>query len=481
MKIPKEVQNVLKSLNKADHEGYLVGGCVRDLLRGVEPKDWDVATNAKPEEIARLFSDSFYDNAFGTVGVKTGSKKSELAIIEITTYRIEDKYSDKRHPDHIIFAEKLEDDLKRRDFTINAMAMNRKIELRDLFNGQEDLKNKIIRAVGEPKDRFSEDALRMMRAVRLATEVGFSIEERTFQAIKDNAHWINDIAKERVRDELVKIIDAKNAYFGVLMLHDCGLLKHTIPELEAGVGVTQNKHHIYTVFEHNTLALKWAADHDYPLRVKLAALLHDVGKPNTKRGEGADATFYGHEIVGGAITRKILRKLHFPLKLEEIVSLLVKHHLFYYNVGEVTPRSVRRLVAKVGRENMDDLIKVRICDRMGSGVPKAEPYRLRHFKYMVERVQKDPISRKMLKINGGNVMELLGIKPGHKVGWIIAVLLDEVLDEPKLNTKKYLKKRVGELGKVGDKELADMAQKSRQKEQKYEEAVDEGIKGKYWV
>jgi len=487
MRIPKEVKSVLSAFEKSGYEAYIVGGCVRDLLRGEKPKDWDITTNAKPEEITRLFPDSFYDNAFGTVGVKTGSKKTELAIVQITTYRIEDKYTDKRHPDVIIFTDSLEKDLARRDFTINAMALRQaqgkplQPELVDIFNGQDDLKNKLIRAVGEPKDRFYEDALRMMRAIRLATELGFSIEEITFQAIKENAHWIDKIAKECVRDELIRIIGAKNAYGGVLMLHDCGLLKYILPELEAGVGVTQNKHHIYTVFEHNTLALRWAAEHDYPFHVKLAALLHDVGKPNTKRGEGPDSTFYGHEIVGGKITRKILQRLRFPVKLEHTISSLVKHHLFYYNVGEVTARSVRRLVAKVGRENMDDLIKVRICDRMGSGVPKAEPYRLRHFKYMVERVQKDPVSRKMLKINGDEVIKLLNIVPSTKIGDILALLLDEVLDDPKFNTKKYLKKRVLEIGKLDGKELAKLSQKARQKEQKYEEAVDESIKEKYYV
>ena len=275
MQIPKKVKKILESLNKANFDAYLVGGCVRDLLRGEKPKDWDITTNAKPDEITRIFPDSFYDNAFGTVGVKIAPLSlprrgagGGVEIVQVTTYRIEDKYTDKRHPDSIKFADKLEDDLKRRDFTINAMAIaplslprpaslsrrrgerGAEGEVVDLFNGREDLKSKLIRAVGEPKDRFYEDALRMMRAVRLATELGLSngwrIEEKTFQAIKDNAHWIVEIARERVRDELIRIIEAKNAYFGVLMLHDCGLLRYIIPELEAGVGVTQNKHHIYT-------------------------------------------------------------------------------------------------------------------------------------------------------------------------------------------------------------------------------------------
>ncbi|MFY9457830.1 MAG: HD domain-containing protein, partial [Candidatus Spechtbacterales bacterium] len=402
-------------------------------------------------------------------------------VVEITTFRVEEKYTDKRHPDKVQFTASLEEDLKRRDFTINAMAMTSEGEISDLFNGQEDLSNKIIRAVGEPKDRFSEDALRMMRAVRLATELGFSIEENTFQAIKENAKTVDFIAKERVRDEFMKVIDSKKAYDGVLLLRDSDLLHIILPELTAGIGVGQNKHHIYTVFEHNILALKWGAKHDYPFHVKLAALLHDVGKPTTKRGEGPDSTFYGHEIAGGKITSKVLRRLRFPLKLEHDISMLVKHHLFYYNVGEVTAKSVRRLVAKVGPENMDDLIKVRICDRMGSGVPKPEPYRLRHFQYMVEKVQKDPISPKMLKVNGDDIMELLGIEPGPKVGQILAILLDDVLDEPKRNTKKYLKDRVDALGKLTDRELQELTKKAREKEQEFERAVDEEVKEKYWV
>ena len=479
--IPKEVKQILSTLEKAGFEAYVVGGCVRDLLLGVEPKDWDVTTNAKPQEVQKLFPDSFYENKFGTVGIKTKSESPELEIVEVTTYRVEEKYSDKRHPDAVRFTAKLKDDLARRDFTINALAMASDGALTDVFGGVADLEKKLIRAVGEPQDRFGEDALRMMRAVRLAAGLGLEIEEKTFQAIQKNAKLIDCIAKERVRDELISLIGSKNAYNGILLLRDSGLLHVILPELAAGIGVGQNKHHVYTVFEHNTLALKWAAEHDYPFHVKLAALLHDVGKPNTKRGEGPDSTFYGHEIAGGKITSKLLRRLHFPLKLEHGVSMLVKNHLFYYNVGEVTAKSVRRLVAKVGPENMDDLIKVRICDRMGSGVPKPEPYRLRHFQYMVEKVQKDPISPKMLKINGNDIMKLLKIEPGLKIGQILTILLDEVLDEPKRNTKKYLKDKVKALSELTDEELATLAKGAKAKEQEFEKAVDEEVKERYWV
>lgn len=479
--IPKQVKDVLKALNDAGFEAYIVGGCVRDLLLGKKPKDWDITTNAKPEEVQGLFEDTFYENKYGTVGVKTGSDEGELKVVEITTYRIEEKYTDKRHPDAVRFTGKLKDDLSRRDFTINAIAMDKDGKIVDAFLGAKDLEKKTLKAVGKPKDRFSEDALRMMRAVRLATELDFDIEDKTFEAIKENAKEIDAIARERVRDEFIKIIDSKNAYDGVLLLKDTGLLKIILPELAAGIGVGQNKHHIYTVFEHNVLALKWAADHDYPFHVKLAALLHDVGKPNTKRGEGVDSTFYGHEIAGGKITQKILRRVKFPLKLEHKISMLVKHHLFYYNVGEVTEKSVRRLVAKVGPENMDDLIKVRICDRMGSGVPKPEPYRLRHFKYMVEKVQKDPISPKMLKVNGSDIMKTLNLEPGPKVGQILAILLDDVLDDPKKNKEKYLEERVGKLGALSQEELSKVADKAREKEREFEQAIDEETKAKYWV
>ncbi len=487
MTIPKQVKSVLAILEKAGFEAYAVGGCVRDLIlnevegRPIEPKDWDVTTNAKPEEVQKLFPDNFYENKYGTVGVKTSAKKPQLRVVEITTYRVEEKYTDKRHPDKVMFTASLEEDLKRRDFTVNAMAMGRNLGIVDLFGGQEDLKNKLIRAVGEPKDRFSEDALRMMRAVRLATELGFRIEEKTFAAIKENAKLIDLIAKERIRDELIKIVDSKNAYAGILLLKDCGLLHIVLPELAAGIGVGQNKHHIYTVFEHNVLSLKWGAGHDYPFPVKLAALLHDVGKPQTKRGDGPDSTFYGHEIAGGKITKNILRRLCFPEKLVQQVSSLVKYHLFYYNVGEVTERSVRRLVAKVGPENMGDLIKVRICDRMGSGVPKPEPYRLRHFQYMVEKVQKDPLSPKMLRMNGDDVMKVLDITPGPKVGQLLAILLDEVLDDPKRNKKVYLKNRIRQLGELPESELQMLSQKSKEKQEEFEQAVDEKVKEKYWV
>lgn len=494
LSIPNNVKGVMGTLEDAGFEAYIVGGCVRDILLSKEPKDWDITTNAKPEQIRKNFPDSFYENKFGTVTVKSGSKKPNLSEIELTTYRIEGKYSDMRHPDTVKFAKTLEEDLGRRDFTINSMAigfkpqintkyqvLNTKYVLIDLFGGRDDLKNKLIRAVGEPSDRFEEDALRMMRAVRLATELGFSIEDKTFSAIKNNAELMKHIAQERIRDELFKIIATRNAYNGIYLLKGTGLLRIILPELAEGIGVTQNKHHIYTVFEHNALSLKWAAEHDYPFHVRLAALFHDIGKVHTKRGEGAESTFYGHEIVGSRLAKNALTRLKGSVLLENKVSLLVKYHMFYYNVGEVTERSVRRLVAKVGPHNMDDLVKLRICDRMGSGVPKPEPYRQRHFQYMVEKVQRDPISPKMLKMNGNSVMELLRIEPGPKVGQLLAILLDDVLDDPRLNTKKYLTARIKELGDLSEEALSEVSETAKEKNMQFDKAGDESIKEKYWV
>jgi len=481
VQIPKEVQNILKTLEKEGFEAYIVGGCVRDFLLNKNPKDWDITTNAKPEQIQKLFADCFYENKFGTVGIKTDSKEDSLKVVEATTYRTEAQYTDRRHPDKIEFSTSLSEDLKRRDFTVNALAMNLKGDIVDLFEGQKDLKEGIIRTVGGPKERFGEDALRLLRAIRFAAQLNFTIEDKTINAIKQNAKLIKKIAPERTRDELIKLIDTKNAYNGILFMKDTGLLDLILPEVAKGIGVQQAKHHIYTVFEHNALALKWAAEHDYPIHVRFAALFHDIGKPQTKRGKGEAATFYGHEVVGARITKKLMQRLKFSREFTERVVRLVRYHLFYYNVGEVTESSIRRLIAKVGTENMDDLVKVRICDRMGSGVPKPEPYRLRHFRYMIDKVQKDAISVGMLKISGNNVIKELGIGPSPKVGQVLSILLDEVLDDQSKNTKAYLVKRAKKLGDLNDKELEKLKKQAIKKQEKLEQKVDEKIKGKYYL
>lgn len=494
MKLPLEVQNIINILQKHGFEAYAVGGSVRDFLMGKEPKDWDVTTNARPEEIQKVFPDSFYTNKFGTVVVKIKNSKGKsrnfkskvkseesekpyIKEIEVTTYRIEEDYSDKRHPDKVRFTASLEEDLARRDFTINAMAFDGD-KIVDLFGGEEDLKNKIIRTVRDPYERFNEDALRLMRAVRFAVTLEFGIQENTKQAIKENAGLIKEISWERIRDEFGKIIMSPAPHEGIELLRKLGMLHYIIPELEIAVGVEQAKHHTLTVYEHLLSSLKFSAERKYEFNVRLAALFHDIGKPQTKQGTGQASTFYGHEYVGAKITRNILKRLRFPKEVVQNVSHLVKNHLFYYNVGEVTESAVRRLLKKVGPENIDDLIKVRVCDRLGSGVPKAIPYRLRHLMFMFEKVSKDPISTKMLAINGNDVMKILNIPPSPKIGAIMDALLAEVIEDPKLNTKEYLEKRIKELNEM---DLEDIRKKAKDVIEEKRDEEEKGIMDKYKV
>ncbi|GEM_PF-17102 len=745
--IPFKIYSVLEKINKAGFEAFLVGGCVRDLMRGKKPNDWDITTSAKPEEILKIFPDGKYENTFGTVilpdkyiseesilnldilsnkikidqnlenkikrvakkylkkiecpahnvdhikrmietarqiqnscgrkidfvlveiliwlhdigravddklhikkgqeivkkefGVLLGDKElkslvkainykhSEKSVfleqqilkeadlidalnvertfsfkteeekdhhldwlkknftneklysvfktiggrkilkeaikqfneesfpfdlkmpnwresnLEITTYRLEAKYSDNRHPDQVKFTDKLADDLKRRDFTVNAMALGVNFnnnfdksdgelvlekskddyEIIDLFNGQQDLVNRVIRAVGNPDERFQEDALRMMRAVRFAAQfsegddlqflkerkvngnqnqkTGYRltvtnsqfhivnrelmtddkkwwIGEKTFQSIKKNSRLLKNISKERIRDELIKIILSDRPAWGVELLVETGLMKYIIPEIYETIGVKQNRHHYYgpfnTVYKHMLASLKKCPSQK--LEVRLASFFHDIGKPRAKRGSGYLATFHGHEYIGARMTQKILERLKFPRKIVDKTVLLVKNHMFYYNVDEVGEKGVRKVIRKVGLENINDLIDVRIADRLGSGVPKAVPYRLRHFKYMVEKVSKDPISVKDLKINGDILIEKYGFKPGPEMGAILEILLAEVLDNPKLNTLEYLSKRAIELQKENLQQLRQIA-KNKIEEEKEKEKKE--IKDKYWV
>jgi poly(A) polymerase/tRNA nucleotidyltransferase (CCA-adding enzyme) len=480
-----EIKEVSEALLKAGFEACLVGGCVRDVLLEKEPKDWDITTNAKPEEIQKIFPDSVYENNFGTVGVKTDSSDPRLKIIEITTYRLEGKYTDKRHPDEVVFAKTIEEDLARRDFTVNAMALrmdlNKPFELIDPFGGMQDLDKKTIKAVGDPENRFQEDALRMMRAVRFMAQLGFKIENGTEEAIKKHAGLLEFISKERIRDEFSKTLMTDGAAEGVDMLRELGLLKYAVPELMDGVGVSQNHHHIFTVFEHNLRSLEYAADKKFPLEIRLAALLHDVGKPISKRGEGPDATFYGHQVIGAKLAARILDRLHFSKEISEKVIGLIREHMFVYDPETVTDAGARRLLRRVGSENIEDLFLLREADRIGSGVPKAQPYRLRHLKFRIEKVSKDPISAKMLQLDGGDLMKDLNMVPGPRIGSILAILLEEVLDDPSNNTKEILLERARTLNALEDKQLAEMAKFAKKSANEAQTEIEEEIKKKYFV
>src|SRR4030043_989863 len=383
MTIPKEVNLIIDKLQKNKFEAYIVGGCVRDLLLNQKPKDWDITTNAGPEKIQKLFPKSFYENKFGTVTVITNSKDKALKTIEITPFRLEGKYSDKRHPDEIKFAKTVEEDLARRDFTVKALALktpclpagrqDSKLIFIDPFGGQKDIKAKIIRTVGKPDDRFNEDALRMLRAVRFACTLDFAIEEKTLKAIQKNAGWIQAISKERIKDELVKIIDSSQPMKGIELLKETKLLGHILPELEKGVGVSQNKHHIYDIYEHSVRSLQVAAEKKFNLEVRFGALFHDIGKPETKEGEGPDSTFYNHDYVGAKFALRILQRLKFSNKFSDKGVLLVRTHIFVSDPERLTDAGARRLIARVGKENIADLINLRIADRLGMGRPKERP------------------------------------------------------------------------------------------------------------
>ena len=494
MIIPDYVLEALQKLKKSGFEAFIVGGCVRDFLMEKTPKDWDITTNAKPEEMLKIFENGKYENTFGTVIVPVRNEADELLdVLEITTYRSEQGYSNHRHPDEVIFETEIDKDLERRDFTVNALALTPEEEkpledvnrrylnidgasylLIDLFGGEKDIRKKVIRAVGEPSFRFKEDALRMMRAVRFVSQLGFELEPKTERAIVKLAGSIKFISKERVRDELVKILSSNKPSEGIRLLHDTKLLQYILPELEEGLGVAQSRHHIYQVYEHNVLTLKNCPSAKW--QVRLAALLHDIAKPKTRKIINEIATFYNHEYVGAKMTRRIMERLKFSNDDTETVVNLVKNHMFYYQVGEVTAASVRRLIVKVGRENLQDLIHLRMADRVGSGTPKALPYKLQHLQYMMEKVQNDPISAKMLKINGNDLRTDLQMEPSPKMGAIIDVLLAEVLEDPEKNTKEYLLARAQKLQEFNLEELR--AQAKELIEEKREEE-DRSLKKKY--
>ncbi len=285
------------------------------------------------------------------------------------------------------------------------------------------------------------------------------------------------IAKERIRDEFKKMIMSQNPDQAIELLKESNLLRHIIPELEKGIGVSQNRHHIYTIYQHSILSLKFAAQKKFSLVVRLAALFHDIAKPQTKRGQGEESTFYNHDIVGAKFAFNILTRLKFPKKTVQEVVNLIRNHMFVYNVDEVSEAGVRRLLRRVGPENIKELLNLRVSDRLGSGVPKAIPYKLRHLEYLIEKVSKDPISAKMLKINGNDLIKELKVKPGPKLGLIIEALLAEALEDPGINNKKKLLKRAEILSKMSDKELKG---KNKIIQEKKEE-IDSEMKGKYWV
>ena len=473
--IPKEVLNVAETLEKAGFEAYLVGGCVRDLLLGKTPKDWDVTTDAHPEEIEKLFLDTYCNNDYGTVGVVNEETEDErLKVVEVTPYRSESEYSDARRPDKVEFGVSLEEDLKRRDFTVNAIAYRLKDEKTvDLFDGEEDLKKKRLKTVGNPDERFSEDALRMMRAIRLAAELNFAIESETMASITRNSQILSRISAERIRDEWLRIIDSDTPMQGMVLLERLSLIDHILPEIKKAIGCEQGGIHAYDVYEHLLRTLQAAADKGYSTEMRLAALLHDIAKPATRRegGKNKQYTFFGHEVVGAKMVRSIAKRLKFPKDMAQNIEKLVRWHMFFADPDQITLSAVRRTITRVGEDQIENLLNLRVCDRIGTGRPKEQPFRFRKYKAMVDQALRDPISVKMLKTNGDRIMAQTGEKPGKKLGYILHALLEEVLEDPGKNTEEYLDNRVTELLKLEESELKKLAEAGKER-QKAEETAE---------
>ncbi len=444
---PASILKTAKTFTDNGFEIYLVGGAARDIIMNRKINDWDFTTNATPEEMLKIFpKNSFYNNRFGTVGVVVEEKE----IVEITTFRKELNYADKRHPEKVSWGKTIKDDLSRRDFTINAIAVKLSFknnnlieEIFDPFKGQADIKHKRIIAVGDPNERFSEDALRMMRAIRIASQIGFDIEDKTFASIATNSNLIKKISWERIRDELFKILVSPNPDQGICLLFSSKLLSHILPELIPARGVEQAKHHIDDVWTHCVKSLKPAPSKD-PV-VKLASLIHDVGKPTVAKGEGEERTFFNHEIAGGKIANEIGIRL--KLSKKDLIRLrkLVRWHQFSVDEKQ-TDKALRRFIRHVGKENLNDVLKVRTGDRLGSGVRKTS-WRTDLFKKRLVEVQKQPFSIKDLNINGKDIMKALDLPPGPKIGQILSKLFEQVENDKSLNDRKKLLKKAREFEK----------------------------------
>lgn len=454
--VPKDAGAVLQTLRNAGFEAYIVGGCVRDTILNRETTDWDFTTNARPEQILALFPDGFYDNSFGTVGVPIEISKSHnepttddelpTTVYEITTYRSERGYSDHRHPDEIVWGDTLEEDLKRRDFTINAMAYDGKSVI-DNFDGQKDLDLRLIRAVGDPNQRFTEDALRMLRAVRIATQLQFMIEPQTFEAIRTNAQLLKKIAWERIRDELWKILQSKYPTDGIKLLRNTAMLPIILPELESCFGVDQKsikRHHQHDVGTHLLLSLEHCPSPDPVTR--LATLLHDIGKPATVRitDEGV-VTFYNHEIVGGSMVSQIAKRMHLSKKDSDKLFRLVRYHQFTVDEHQ-TDSALRRFIRNVTKEYLDDMLALRTGDRLGGGA-KETSWRLELYKKRLDEVQQQPFSISDLKVDGYDVMNICKMKPGPLIGSTLQILFEDVVEGKIPNEREPLLKRIEDLKK----------------------------------
>jgi len=447
--VPPDVLTICRRLREAGHEAHLVGGGVRDMLLGRTPADFDVATDAVPEAVIDLFGNTF--------AVPTGLKHGTVTVltatapprpVEVTTFRGEGEYLDGRRPSSVTYVKSLAEDLSRRDFTMNAVAYDPLADaITDLFGGQSDLSQGLIRAVGDPIARFREDGLRPMRAVRQAAQLAFDIDPPTQAAIQPTLDVFRKVSAERIRDELLKLLGAPQPSRGLNLMRETGLLGEVIPELLEGVDCTQNRFHKHDVFGH-TLHVVDETKGDPILR--LGALLHDVGKPRARQpreGAPGEYSFFQHEYVGAAMADEICRRLKLANAERERVVGIVKNHMFFYE-PEWTDGTVRRFVRRVGgHEALDDLFALRAGDVAGRGFGEDPEKELGELRERVAAVASADAALKIpdLAISGGDVMRILGIPPGRPVGQILERLLERVIDDPTLNEKEKLEALVPEI------------------------------------
>lgn len=434
MKLPENVNRIIHRLQKEGYDAYAVGGCVRDTLLGREPKDWDITTSARPEVVKSLFSHTI------DTGIQHGTVTVMLDHVgyEVTTYRIDGEYEDSRHPKEVIFTGNLVEDLKRRDFTINAMAYNDESGLVDVFEGKQDLEKGVIRCVGNAHDRFGEDALRMLRAVRFAAQLGFSIEEQTKAAVADLAPTLAKVSAERIQMELVKLLTSANPQ-EMREVYELGLSRVFLPEFDRMMETPQhNKHHMYTVGEHTIHAME-AISADKVLR--LAMLFHDIAKPLciTTDEEGQDH-FKGHPQEGAKMTKEILRRLKFDNDTIDQVCLFVRYH---DDRPTLSATNVRRMMSRIGEENMEGLLAVKRADTLGQSMYHREE-KLAYIDTMEQLYQQvlqeqQCVKKSDLALNGRDLIRM-GMQPGKQLGAVLDGLFELVLEHPEWNTRERLEK-----------------------------------------
>lgn len=436
----ERADEIIKKLMSSGYEAYFVGGCVRDMLLGVEPNDFDITTNALPDEVISVFKD------YNTLSV--GKKFGTIIVLyegesfEITTFRNEAKYSDSRHPDHILFSDKIEEDLKRRDFTINAMALDYQKRLIDIFNGSKDLENRIIRSVGNPDERFREDALRMIRAIRFASVLNFEIEETTLNSIKKNANLISRISKERIRVEINKILLSTKPSIGLNLLAETELLKYISEDLFSCVNFDQRtKYHNKTVYEHIMCVVNNTED---VLKQRVAALFHDVAKPKTMTfDENGQGHFFGHDEKGAIIAENFLKSFGYSNTFIKDVKALILEHMKIQ--VDMTDKAIRRQIKRVGSDNILDLNSLMISDMMCTTDERDIRFLLDIRRRIKLLLQEDVAKEKFLCIDGNDIKDL-GYSQGKQIGEILHYLEEKVLDEPSLNTRETLLKIIKNRG-----------------------------------